>query len=90
MDEKKRQPVKEAVALEYNIEQDAPKVVAAGRGLVAERIVEKAEEMKIPVHADADLAHTLNALQIGQEIPAELYAVVAQVLLYVRSLDRKR
>ncbi|GHV20039.1 flagellar biosynthetic protein FlhB [Clostridia bacterium] len=88
MDEKKR-PLKEAVALEYNIEQAAPKVVAAGRGESAERIVAKAEELKIPVHADADLAHTLNALQIGQEIPAELYTVVAQVLLYVRNLDKK-
>ncbi|GHV04590.1 hypothetical protein FACS1894217_00090 [Clostridia bacterium] len=85
----KKPPVKEAVALEYNTEQVAPKVVAAGRGEVAERIIEKAEELKIPVRADADLAHTLNALQVGQEIPPELYSVVAQVLLYVRNLDKK-
>ena len=89
MYEKKPAPVKEAVALEYDSGISAPTVVAAGRGHVAENIIKKAREYNVPIHADAELAHALNALQIGQEIPAELYTVVAQVLLYVKDIDEK-
>ena len=84
---KKPRQVREAVALEYDAA--APKVVAAGSGAVAERIIEKAAEHNVPIHADADLAHALNMLQVGQEIPQELYTVVAQVLLYVRDIDKR-
>ncbi len=84
-----KKPVREAVALEYEPSKSAPRVVAAGRGHVAENIIAKAIENDVPIHADADLAHSLNMLQIGQEIPAELYSVVAQVLLYVKDIDSK-
>ena len=83
----KKPPMREAVALEYH--ESAPKVIAAGKGAVAENIIEKAISHNVPIHADADLAHTLNALQIGQEIPPELYTVVAQILLYVRDVDKR-
>jgi flagellar biosynthesis protein len=91
MDEKKvKKPVREAVALSYEEEVSAPTVVAAGRGIIAENIIKTAEEAGVPIHADAMLAHALNMLQVGQEIPPELYSVVAQVLVYVREVDDAR
>ncbi|MCL1819570.1 MAG: EscU/YscU/HrcU family type III secretion system export apparatus switch protein [Oscillospiraceae bacterium] len=90
MDEEKRKQLKEAVALSYENEDSAPTVVAAGRGKVAENIIAKAQEAGVPIHADADLAHALNMLQVGQEIPIELYNVVAQVLIYVRDIDEQQ
>ena len=84
-----QKPIKEAVALEYNPEIDAPRVVAAGKGFIAEKIIETARAAGIPVTADPALAHALNALQIGDAIPPELYTIVAQILLYVCHIDEK-
>ncbi len=86
-----KKPLKrEAVALQYDTETDAaPRVVAAGRGAVAERILEEAEAHGVPTYMDPELAHTLNLLGVGQEIPHELYTVVAQVLLFVTDIDKK-
>jgi len=89
-DKVNKKPIREAVALSYEEEVSAPTVVAAGRGKVAENIIQKAQEAGVPIHADAMLAHALNMLQIGQEIPVELYNVVAQVLIYVRDVDEAR
>ncbi len=89
-DGKRKTPPREAVALQYDTNADAaPRVVAAGRGEVAERIVAQAKEHNIPTHIDPELAHTLNLLTVGQEIPPELYTVVAQVLLFVTDIDKK-
>jgi flagellar biosynthesis protein len=85
-----KKPIREAVALSYEEDVSAPTVVAAGRGYVAENIIKTAQEAGVPIHADAMLAHALNMLQVGQEIPPELYNVVAQVLLYVREIDEAR
>ena len=85
MPEKK---ITEAAALEYSPENNAPRVVAAGTGIIAENIVKVAEESGVPIHADPELAHTLNLLGVGEEIPVELYNVVAQILLYVCDMDR--
>ena len=75
-----------AVALEYEPEKDrAPKVVASGRGYVAERILDTAREHDIPVHQDAGLT---KSLEIGEFIPPELYQVVAEVLVFVDSMDK--
>ncbi len=84
-DEKK---VKQAVALEYNPEDDAPRVIASGRGLLAERIIEKAQENDVPIHRDDKLADTLARLEIGEMIPPELYEVVAEILIFVDSMDK--
>lgn len=79
---------REVAALRYTPGTDeAPLLLAAGRGYVAEKILAKAEESGIPVVEDADLAHTLTQLAVGQEIPAELYELVAQVLLFVSNMD---
>lgn len=82
---------KTAVALEYEPETDrAPKVVAGGHGYVAERIIETAQEHDVPVHQDENLAKSLAEIEIGEYIPPELYQVVAEVLLFVDSMDKIR
>mgnify|MGYP003302748302 CR=1 FL=1 len=87
MDDKKNKP-KQAIALSYNPEDDAPKVIASGKGALAERIIEKAKEADVPVHRDDKLADTLSRLDIGDMIPPELYEVVAEILLFVDAMDK--
>lgn len=85
----KRAPKKTAVALEYEPMVDrAPKVIASGKGHVAERILETAQEHDIPIHEDAKLARSLEEIEIGEYIPPELYQVVAEVLVFVDSMDK--
>lgn len=79
---------KTAVALSYEPGEAAPKVLASGKGYLAEKIVEKAEEEEIPLHADDKLAKTLSGLDIGAYIPPELYEVVAEILVFVDDMDR--
>lgn len=80
-----------AVALQYEKgSRDAPKVVAKGRGLVAERIVALAEENGIIIEANPVLAQALSGVEIDDTIPIELYEAVAIVIGYVlRSSARK-
>ncbi len=80
--------IKQAIALEYDVDDNAPKVIASGRGIVAERIIEKAKENAVPVHKDDKLANTLSRLEIGDMIPPELYEVVAEVLVFVDAMDK--
>lgn len=88
MDNKKE--INKAVALRYQPERDdAPVVVAKGRGLLAERIREVAAESGVPVKEDRDLADYLMALDLYAEIPLELYAVVAEILSHIYSMDKK-
>ena len=77
-----------AVALTYDPDTDAPKVVATGKGVIAERIIQEAKDNKIPVHKDSKLAETLSKLEIGEMIPPELYEVVAEILVFVDQMDR--
>ena len=89
MDEKKEEKkVRQAIALEYNPSEDAPRVIASGRGILAEKIIEKAKESQVPVHRDDKLADTLSRLEIGDMIPPELYEVVAEILVFVDSMDK--
>ena len=88
MGEKKEKKVKQAVALEYNPSEDAPKVIASGRGILAEKIIEKAQENDVPIHRDDKLADTLSRLDIGDMIPPEVYEVVAEILVFVDSMDK--
>lgn len=90
MEDNKKKQIKTAVALEYNPLDDAPKIVASGFGKTAERIIEKAKESDVPVHKDGPLADTLSRLEIGEEIPPELYEVVAEVLAFVDKLEKIR
>ena len=83
-----REEKKTAVALEYEAGDTAPKVIATGQGKLAERIIEVAKESNVPVHKDAALAKSLSILDIGEYIPPELYSIVAEVLVFVDSMDR--
>lgn len=73
-----------AVALEYQPgRREAPRIVASGRGPIAERIIELAREHGIAVRENADLAEMLEAVGIGEQIPIAAFAVVAEILFYV-------
>lgn len=80
--------IKQAIALEYDPSEDAPKVIASGRGVLADKIIEKAKENDVPIHRDDKLADTLSRLEIGDMIPPELYEVVAEILVFVDSMDK--
>jgi flagellar biosynthesis protein len=87
---KEGKTIKEAAALAYQAgSPGAPVVTAVGRGLVAEKMLELARENNVPVVSDALLAHTLNQLDVGEEIPREFYAIVAQILVAVSRMDRE-
>jgi len=64
-----------------------PEIIATGRGMIAEEIVAAAREHGIPLHQDPGLVEALSKLDIGTVIPRELYAVVAEVLAFVYSVD---
>lgn len=87
---KNTQKVKQAVAVEYVAGDDAPKIIAAGKGVLAERIIEKAKEGNVPLYKDDKLANTLSKLDIGEYIPPELYEVVAEILVFVDRMDSMR
>lgn len=81
---------KTAVAVAYNPGEVAPKILAVGKGEVAERIIETAKENDVPFYQDNKLAETLSRLQIGDAIPPELYDVVAEILVFVDDMDRMK
>jgi flagellar biosynthesis protein len=79
-----------AVALRYERSKDgAPRVVAKGRGHVADSIVAIAREHNVPLVADRNLVEVLEALDINLEIPPELYRAVAEVLVFVYRINGK-
>lgn len=81
--EKEEQPLT-ATALQYDAEKDkAPRVVASGRRKVAEQILAEAKKHNITIYEDPALTFALTTVNLGEEIPPELYQVVAQVLAYV-------
>ena len=79
---------KKAVALQYQPKLDnAPKVIAKGKGQVAEKIIEIAREHNIYIQNDPDLIEVLSQLDLNQEIPPDLYIVIAELLAFVYSLN---
>jgi flagellar biosynthesis protein len=90
MKDAKKTAVKKAVALRYSAEsEEAPTVVAKGRGLVAESILRKAKEHGVAVQEDASLVEVLSKLDLNQEIPPELYQLVAEILTFVYQTDKR-
>lgn len=82
---------KKAVALRYDKGKDAaPKVAAKGRGRMAERIIELAEEHGLELHQDADLVEVLEKVELEQEIPLEVYGVVAEIFRYIYAANKSR
>lgn len=86
----KTEKPKKAAALRYDRAKDgAPRVVAKGRGHVAESIIAVAREHGVPLHEDPNLAETLNALDLETDIPPELYRAVAEILAFIYRLNGK-
>jgi flagellar biosynthesis protein len=75
-----------AVALHYD-KKGAPRVVAKGRGAIGAKIVEVAKAHDIPIEENEVLAGALSHVELGDEIPAELYTAVAEVLVFVLRLS---
>ena len=75
-----------AVALHYD-KSGAPRVVAKGRGSIGEKIIELAKAHDIPIEENEVLAGALSNVELGDEIPAELYKAVAEVLIFVLRLS---
>jgi flagellar biosynthesis protein len=80
MSERQRIPL--AVALHYE-KKGAPVVVAKGRGSIGDKIIETARAHGVPIEENAGLAMALSQVEIGNEIPAELYKAVAEVLVFI-------
>ena len=72
----------QSVAIKYDPGEVAPKIIATGKGKVAEKIIETAKENDVALHKDSKLANTLSKLDIGEYIPPELYEVVAEMLVF--------
>lgn len=80
---------KYAAALKYDIDSDeAPKLLAKGQGFVADKIVELAESGGTSIYKDPALAKQLQNLEIGEQIPSDLYEVVAEVLIFIAKMDK--
>lgn len=90
MGEEKNEKQKTAVALAYMPGDAAPKILATGKGAIAEKIIETAKEADVPFYKDDKLADTLSKLEIGDMIPPELYEVVAEILVFVNDMDKIR
>ena len=83
-----KEEVPSVVALQYDGAQ-APKVIAKGKGLVAEQILAMADEYGIPLREDPDLVTLLSQLELGTEIPSNLYVAVAEVLAFAYMMSGK-
>jgi len=80
--------IRRAAALRYDPAQDdVPLLTAFGQGLLADKMIALAEEAEIPIVYDAALADMLSKMSLGDEIPPELYAAVAQILVFVSESD---
>jgi len=75
------------VALKYEKGYKAPKIIAKGDGYVADKILETALQNDIFVHTDENLAESLNKLELGSDIPPELFEIVAQIYLFADKID---
>lgn len=82
--------LRKAAALRYDSRiMEAPQVVASGVGMVADRIVEIAGEACVPIVEDAALVSAILSLDVGDQIPVELYEAVAKVLTFVYRMDSR-
>ena len=81
---------KEAIALSYTpSESTGPKVLAKGKGKIAENILQQAALYDVPIHEDPNLIQLLGQLDLNESIPEELYQAVAEVFSFIYHLDQK-
>ena len=89
MSDKKNEVIKIANALKFDPSVNtAPQLIAKGVGLVADNIIKKAKENNVPIYVDNKLSNQLKQLEIGDQIPFELYEVVAEVLIFIGGVDQ--
>jgi len=79
--------IKKATAIKYEKGYEVPIVTAAGMGYIADEIIKTAEESKVPIIQNEELANLLTNVDIGSEIPVELYNAIAKVIAYVMDID---
>lgn len=79
---------KAAIALAYQAGDSAPKVVAKGRGLIAQAIIERAKEHGVFVHDSEDLVSVLMQVELDEHIPPQLYQAVAELLAWLYRLEK--
>ena len=77
----------QAIALAYESGDFAPKVVAKGKGLIAEQIIARAKEHKVFVHESKDLVALLMQVDLDEHIPPELYLAIAEILAWLYRLE---
>ena len=80
-------PAIRAAALQYRPQDGAPVIVASGMGHMAEKIVEVAQDSGVPIYEDTSLATELTQMELGREIPEELYQAVVDIYLYFLNFD---
>lgn len=86
----KKKELEKAVAILYDSQKSSsPKVVATGQGEVAKRIIETAREAGVHIQEDANLVELLSKIDLGADIPTELYQTVAEVLAFVYQVNDK-
>jgi len=82
-------PRQQAVALAYHADEGAPQVVAKGRGLMAEAIIERAKSAGVFVHESADLVALLMQVNLDDRIPPQLYVAVAELLAWLYRVEER-
>lgn len=82
--------LKKAAALKYDNNYEAPTVTAIGFGHVADAIIKKAAQNEVPVVENKLLVESLSTLDVGQNIPEELYETVAKVIAFIYSLNESK
>lgn len=82
--------IREAVALAYSQTDAAPRVVARGKGLVAEQIIAKAKEAGVYVHESPEMVALLTQVDIDEHIPSQLYLAVAELLAWIYRLEKEK
>ncbi len=87
MDKPANHPLKSAVALTYSQTDSAPRVVAKGRGAIAEQIILRAHESGVYVHESAELVSLLMQIDLDQRIPPQLYIAVSELLAWIYRLE---
>ena len=80
-------PTREAIALAYQQTDAAPRVVAKGKGLIAEAIIARAKEHGVFVHESPELVALLTQVDIDEHIPAQLYMAVAELLAWLYRIE---
>lgn len=81
---------KEAIALSYNPnENSSPKVIAKGKGKIAENILDKAGLNNVPIYEDSNLVELMSQLDLNEAIPEDLYEAVAEVFAFIYRLDEQ-